>query len=532
MTDRHLTAQHLAAAPPAVFGNAELIHLLNRTTFGVSRSDINALSGKNLNQVVATLFTQPAVPAPPVNGYNDANYTDANVPAGTTWVNAPYTDGTANSRRLASFKAWWMGLMINQNSSILEKMVLFWHNHFATQTSTVDDARFVYKHNALLRQYALGNFKDFVKQITLDPAMLKYLNGYVNVKSAPDENYGRELQELFTVGKGPNSKYTEDDVKAAAKVLTGYTINTTLISSSFDATRHDATNKTFSAFYGNTVITGKTGANGSTELDDLINMIFKNNEVALFICRKLYRYFVYYNIDAATEANVIVPLADIFRKNNYEIKPVLQALFTSDYFYADAAKGCVIKDPVNLVAGMMREFNVTLPGDADYVNQYYMLTYLQTIASNIGQSIGDPPNVSGWPAYYQVPEYHELWINSDTLPKRNQFTDTLIGNGYTRNGKKLVIDTVAYTASLPTPADPNLLITDMLAQLYQVTVSQETIDFLKGILLSGQISDHYWTDAWNALKANPTDAANLKVITTRLQTLYKYIMDLPEYQLS
>ena len=129
--------------------------------------------------------------------------------------------------------------MINQGTSIHEKMILFWHNHFATETLDIGDARYVYKHHMLLRKYALGNFKEFVKEITIDPAMLRYLNGYLNNKNSPDENYARELQELFTLGKGPKSNYTEGDVKAAARVLTGYTVNATIISSVFDPNRHD-----------------------------------------------------------------------------------------------------------------------------------------------------------------------------------------------------------------------------------------------------------------------------------------------------
>jgi uncharacterized protein (DUF1800 family) len=327
------------------FGNAELVHLLKRTLFGVKQSDIKTFSGKTLTEVVNTLLNNVNVPLPPINNYNDGTYTDANVVLGQTWVNAAYTDGTANSRRSTSHKSWWMGQMIKQPPSIQEKMVLFWHNHFATQTETIADARYEYKHSALLRTLALGNFKTLVKQITVDPAMLKYLNGYLNVKNAPDENYGRELQELFTVGKGPNSLYTEADVKAAARVLTGYTINGTTISSGFDANKHDTANKQFSAFYGNKIITGKTGAAGATELDEMIDMLFATNECALFICRRIYRFFVYYAIDDATEANVIVPLAAIFRSNNYEIKPVLQALFTSQHFFDQLNRG-VLSNPL------------------------------------------------------------------------------------------------------------------------------------------------------------------------------------------
>lgn len=500
--------------------------------FGVKQADINAFSNKTLSECVNTLLTPGPVPLPPVNNYNDVNYTDANVASGQTWVNAAYGDGTVNSRRIYSFKAWWLGLMLNQSRSIHEKMVLFWHNHFATQTSTIDDSRFIYKHNALLRTHALGNFKLMVKQVTLDPGMLRYLNGYLNVKTSPDENYGRELQELFTIGKGPNSKYTEADVKAAARVLTGYTVNTTTISSAFDATKHDTTDKQFSAFYNNKLIKGKTGASGATELDDMLDMIFATNECALFICRKIYRFFVYYTIDDATEANIIAPLAAIFRSNNYDIKPVLQALFSSDHFFDPVNRGCLIKSPIDFTVGLSREMEMVFPDATDYVNQYYMWDYLRTQASNMAQNIGDLPNVAGWPAYYQEPQYHELWINSDTLPRRNQLSDVMNNTGYTRNGKKIVIDPIAFADKLPNPADPNLLIDGTLTQLYTISVSQQLKDFLKSILLSGQISDHYWTDAWTTYKASPGNAMAKTVVFTRLQAMLKYLMDLSEYQLS
>src|SRR5450432_1068453 len=139
-------------------------------------------------------------------------------------------------------------------------MVLFWHNHFVTETNTVDNALFCYQYNMLLRRHALGNFKEFVRAITVEPAMLRYLNGYTNSKKAPDENYGRELQELFTLGKGPGSHYTEEDVKAAARVLTGFRIENKIlpeVHGVFDGGSHDENDKQFSVFYANTIVTGR-----------------------------------------------------------------------------------------------------------------------------------------------------------------------------------------------------------------------------------------------------------------------------------
>ena len=515
--------------PP--FGRQEIIHLLKRTLFGAKQANINMLSGKTLSEGLDILLNAEIVPAPPLNNYNDTNFTDPNVPAGQTWVNAVY-DGNANSRRYTSFKSWWTGLMINQGTSIHEKMILFWHNHFATETLDIGDARYVYKHHMLLRKYALGNFKEFVKEITLDPAMLRYLNGYLNNKNSPDENYARELQELFTLGKGPKSNYTEGDVKAAARVLTGYTVNATTIASVFDPNRHDTGIKQFSSFYNNTIITGKSGANGAGETDELINMIFLQNETALHICRKLYRFFVYYEIDEATEANVITPMANLFRTSNYEIKPVLKVLFSSEHFFDPVNRAGLIKSPVDLCIGLIREFGMLFPDASDYVNQYFMHDYIRTQASNMQQNIGDPPGVSGWSAYYQEPQFHELWINADTLPRRNQFSDIMIGNGYTRNGKKINIDILAFASTLSDPANPNTLINESLEILFAIDITQQVRDFLKSILLSGQTSDSYWTDAWATYKANTNNTSNRNIVLNRLQSMFKYLMNLPEYQLS
>lgn len=514
------------------FTNAELVHLLKRTLFGVKQSDLNAFKNQSLDQVLSVLLSPASLPSPPINTYNDNSYTDPNVPAGQTWVSAPYTDGTANGRRYNSFKAWWTGLLINQGRSITEKMVLFWHNHFATETADVGDARYVYKHHLLLRNHALGNFKAFVKDITIDPAMLRYLNGYLNTKDAPDENYSRELQELFTLGKGPNSNYTEADVKAAARVLTGYRVDASTISSSFDANRHDTTNKQFSSFYNNALIIGKTGAAGAGETDELINMLFSQNELALYICRKLYRFFVYYDIDATAEAEVIVPLANLFRQNNYEIKPVLLALFRSEHFFDVLNRACMIKSPIDFVINLCREFSITFPnGTTDSVNAYLMWDYIRSQASNMQQNLGDPPNVAGWPAYYQEPQFYEIWINSDTLPKRNQFSDRFIGTGYSRNSRTIVIDPIAFAAQCSKPEDPNVLINESLSLIYTISVSQQLKDFLKSILLSGQSSDSYWTTAWSDYKNSPNNTSAKAIVLGRLQSFYKYLMNLAEYQL-
>ncbi len=509
-------------------------HLLKRTMFGAKKSDIDYFKNKNMSDCVNELInTVIPTPNPPVNNYS-SNTADPDIAAGATWVNAPSgASGTITNNRHYSLQSWWLGLQMNQARSLEEKMVLFWHNHLVTEYLGIDP-RHLYTYNVTLRKNALGNFKTMIKEITLNAAMLVYLNGNKNTAGAPNENYGRELQELFTMGKGPKSLYTESDVQAAAKVLTGFSYNTTTFKYTFSASKHDNSNKQFSLFYDKTIITGRTGTTGENELDDLLDMLFRQEELSMFICRKLYRFFIYYQIDESIEVNVIAPLAKIFRDNNYELKPVLSALFKSEHFYDNLNIACSIKSPFDFLVGLSREFGVVFPNaETNYVEAYALWRVLITTANGMGQELGNPPNVAGWPAYYQEPQYHQLWINSNSLPQRNLFTDNIITNGYSKNGKKIIIDPIAFASTLDNPSDPNLLINESLELLFMIELTQTSKDYLKTqILLSGQSSDSYWTTAWNNYKSAPTNTSFKNIVNSRLQSLYKYLMDLSEYQLS
>ena len=515
---------------------AQVAHLLRRTMFGAKKEDVDYFLRKSPKKAVRELIrTVYPLPAPPINNYNDDKYQDPEIAPGADWTVSMNYNGMNNGRRRNSFKSWWFGLMTGQDRSIREKMVLFWHNHFVTETSTVDNALFCYRYNVLLRKYALGNFKELVRAITAEPAMLRYLNGYANTKKAPDENYGRELQELFTIGKGPGSHYTESDVKAAARVLTGYTVNYKTYTVSWVPNRHDENDKQFSAFYDNHVIKGLKGKESEGEIDELVEMIFSRQEVSAFICRKLYRFFVYHTIDETTEREVIKPLAELFRKKNYEIAPVLEELFMSKHFFDPGNYGSMIKSPVDFAVGLCRQFDLSFPTAEDCEEQYGLWEQLRNQVAGLQQNIGDPPNVAGWQAYYQEPEYDKLWISSDTLPKRNQFSDRMVNYGFARNGRKVVIDPVAFAASLPHPEDPDQLIAGSVQALYSVSLPPEELQFIKtSILLSGLVgmaSDHYWTNAWTAMVDKPDDKANRNAVTNKLKTLYRHLMELPEYQL-
>lgn len=528
------------------FGKEQIIHLLKRTMFGAKKVDIDYFTGKTLTEAINILLTEPAPLTDaqlPLRNYADGVPAEK-VAIGKTWAYA-LQDANYDGQRRNSLKIWWVGNMVNQSPSIFEKMVLFWHNHFATEM--LDSLSSIcFEHVMLLRKHALGNFKSFTKEMTLDANMLRYLNGYLNKKGSPDENYARELQELFTLGKGPNSQYTEADVKAAARILTGWTIlyqpevptgsGKYYWKIALNTVNHDTGAKQFSAFYDNRVITGisNSEADALKELDELLDMIFAKDEVAMYICRRIYRFFVYYDIDATIETEIITPLAAIFRQANYDIKPVLKALLTSEHFFETGLKACMIKSPLEHVVGLAREFGVTLPTintapATEVVLLYNALNNLVSNASSQGQYIGDPPNVSGWPAYYQEPGFHETWINTDTFPKRLVFSDTALTVG--RSG--LLVDVLKFTDQFGADAaNPNTLISRVLEILYRVPPSQTMVTYLKSnILLTGQASDQYWIDAWLTYKSDPT-TANTNIVKTRLQQFYLFITRNPEYQLA
>jgi len=509
---------------------AEAAHLLRRTLFGPSRTEISAAAGRSLTAVLDDMLTPAPTPAPPLN----VAATDTSVAIGETWTAQPFNQTVEGVRR-SSLRAWWMGQLVGQGLSLTEKMTLFWHNRFVVELGDINDARYGYVYAALLRQQALGNIKQLTKDVTITPAMLRYLNGNQSTAAAPNENYGRELLELFTVGKGPligpgnYTNYTEDDVKAAARVLTGWRDNSTTLAGYYTASRHDTGSKQFSAAFGSRIITN----GGDQEYKTLVDLIFNQAETARNLCRALYRWFVYYVIDETTEQQIIRPLATLLMQNNYEVAPVLRALLGSQHFFDAVNVGCVIKSPIDFSVTVCRQMQVAFPPSSGVVAQYGMWDYLNSQTNVQQQYLGDPPNVAGWPAYYQTPQYYEIWINAVTLPRRNQLTDVLIGSGYTRNSFKLIIDPIALTLTLPTAtaADPNLLIAAYNKLLLPLTLTSSQLAFLKETLLPG-LPDFEWTVEWNAYLAAPTNTTKKNAVLTKLQAMLRAMMGLAEYHLS
>ena len=503
--------------------------LLNRTLFGFTKDQLNQAVSDGLSGSLAKILAPPTSPNPPVNNYGNV-INDPNCAFGDTWVNTTLTDPNLIGYRNASLQDWWLGLMVNQEVNIQEKLSLFWHNLFATEFDIVSWPDFNYSFIEMLRMSSQSNFKTLVKDVSLHPAMLIYLNGEKNVKGAPDENYARELLELFTLGKGPDSQYTESDVKEAARLLTGYYINYATFQTAWNENNHDQGDKQFSSFFDNQVIEGSKFKD--VELDQLIDMIFNKDEVAKHVCRKLYRFFVYYLIDDEIETKIISPLAQTFISNNYEIKPVLEQLFNSEHFFESYTQGAIIKNPLDFTAGFYKSMKVSLPAENDIENYYNGLRFTNFFNIVFSMLPGDPPNVAGWPAYWSSPLYHEFWINSVSIQKRNQLIDALIWQaGITYVNTNLVSDILTYTENLNDPYDPNNLIAELIELHLPKNLEQKQIDGLKSILLQGQTEDYYWSQAWDLYQNDKGNTTYYQTVYFRLYSLYKALFNLAEYQL-
>jgi uncharacterized protein (DUF1800 family) len=508
------------------FTAREFKHLYRRTHFGLDQNTLASGSSLSLAQCITNYLKLSPEPAPPVN-YYQATKADPVVPLGQTWVTAP-ANGDFNGLRTLSFKRWMISNCY-KDTTITEKMTMFLHSFLPINTD-VGDPRYLYNNYIMLRRNCLGNFKTIIKQLSIDPGMLRFLNGYLNQKNAPDENYARELMELFTLGKGYSPIYSESDIQEAAKVLTGYQVDTATATYKFTSSRHDTTNKTFSAFFNNTIITGKTGTAGETELDDVLTMIFAKDEASEYFVRRLYKFFLYYDIDATVEANVIKPLALIMRQNNYEILPVITAFFNSEHFYDGYSIGSNIKQPLDFILGYAKEMKIALPAESDVAKYYTIMGEFHSFCTLLLEDPYDPASVSGWEAFYQFPNYHENWINTDTIQKRSQLSTYMLV-GYTKSGFKVVSDYLEVTKGFANPSDPNLLTEQALGYLHSIDSTAAQKAKLKNYLLFGQSDDYYWTNAWNDHISDPTNVVKKKLVTDLLLGFYKYMTDLAEYQL-
>lgn len=509
--------------------DAELRHLLRRAFQGYSKETFLHFQGKTKEEIVFELLQDDPLPDA-INDYSDQ---DPDVAFGESFADSPWSVEFTGDR-IVSLKTLFIDHMRQASTSMQSTMMLFWHNHLVTELWGIFNGRMCYKYLKLLSDYSYGNFKELIYKITIDPSMLIYLNGVVNNKEAPDENYGRELQELFTIGKGPNAGYTEGDVQAAARVLTGWNIDWNTDEPVFQAWNHETADKQFSEFYGNKLIEGKTGQEGMLELQEMIDMIFETNEVAAFIVRQLYTFFVFASIDEWTEENIIEPLAQTLRDNDFVIKPVLEQLLLSEHFYDEANYGAIIKSPTDVMLGYYRGMNAFVPFDEqdDILKRRTLNRSMLWSMDSWGMQIGDPPNVAGWPAYYQTPTFDKSWITTNTIVRRISYIDSFIYWGFWyEEGGKAELDLLEFTKSLDNPADPNLLIQEVEDLFFGMAINDEVKTAIKGILLTGQTEDYYWTNAWNSWLADESDEGAQAIVLNRLRPMYQRLFNLSEFQL-
>ena len=370
-----VTPPDLPSCPPCVPWDSRTVgHLMRRAGFSAAPEELERLMDIGFEATLDELLNHEAVD-------------DTEMEEGLEEQNYPFTRLNANGRirpNTSGMQHWWLYRMVNSRRQLLEKMTYFWHDYFATSVSTVRQVGigakpYMMAQNELLREYALGNFKEMVTRIARDPAMLVWLDNRSNVKDHPNENWSRELLELFTMGEG---NYTDQDVVEAARAFTGWGLNRRGAFHFFPG-RHDFGAKTF------------LNRSGAFDGDDIIDIIFEQDATAEFISRKLFAFFVH--PDPPEE--LIAELADVFRQNDYEIRPLMRAIFEHPEFYSDRAYRSLIKSPADLFVGLFREL-----GKSDTV-------FLPRFMASTGQELFAPPDVSGWTSGVG-------WINTSTLLAR------------------------------------------------------------------------------------------------------------------
>ncbi len=508
---------------------AQAAHLLRRTIYGPSRARIEQAVAEGLEGSLETLFTAPTVDPPIYYNFNG----DPAAENGTSWVGLPIDDnnlGPIRTARRSSTYAWWLHRMNTENQSLIEKMTMFWHNHFVVGIEARPNMNWFYIEK--LRNFAWGNFRELTKEITIDQSMLIFLNGTENLSFAPNENYARELLELFTIGKGPvvapgdYTTYTEQDVQEIAKALTGwYAWTNNTWQASFLSFFHNNSTKQLSHRFDNQQIPDA----GDNEYKNVIDIIFEKEEVASYICRRLYIWFVNYHLTPEIESQIIAPMAQILLDNDYEIRPALRALLKSEHFFSDEVRGCMIKNPYDHFYSVFKSLDGNVPDDN--LQEYSFWKYIHGQSANLGMELLQLPSVAGWRAYHQAPNFYRDWINSASIglrkeliqkvnPRLNQLQPGLVG-----------IDPLSYIATLSNPQDVNQLMNDLIELFYPNPLTDEQITFFKNILIPG-LPDFEWTVEYGVYLDDPTNDEIRMAISQKLNDLFSAMIDIPEFHLS
>lgn len=385
----------------------EIAHLLRRTGFGASASEVARYTALGFEGAVDALVDFEKTPEV-ADRLEEIPGFDAN--------------------RLIGLQTLWLWRMANTSRPLQEKMALFWHGHFATANSKVNSPAWMWSQYGIFRDHGLGNFRQMAKLVAKDPAMMRWLDTITSKKGRPNENFARELFELFTLGIG---NYTENDIKESARAFTGWEIRNDAFF--FNRNQFDNTLKT---------VLGRTG---NFTGEDIVDIAVDHPATAHFIAAKLYKFLV----DDDPQSNTVDWLAGIFTDANFEIKPLVRAILLSKEFRADTAYHGKIKSPAEYVVGLVKTLGVP-------VNQQ-----MANVMSLLGQALFNPPSVKGWP---DGPE----WVSASTLLNRINFANQLItGRGADRQ--------------------PWLQPADDVAQL-QLSQPDEIVDYYLSMLVNGDTS--------------------------------------------
>jgi uncharacterized protein (DUF1800 family) len=351
---------------------SRVAHLLRRAGFGATQAELDQYTAMGFSGALEHLLNP-----------DDVDDAQAEQPPP---VPLDPTDREAR-RQIEPAKLWWVSRMLATQRPLREKMTLFWHTHFATGSRKVANAPLMLNQIQLFREAGLGNFETLLQKVTRDPAMLIWLDNRQNRKAAPNENYAREVMELFTVGIG---NYSEDDVKAGARAFTGHTLDKSL-RYTFNRNQHDFSSKTF------------MGQTGTFDADDILAILVRHPATARFLTTKLFRFFVHDRPDPST----IDRLSATFSRSGFDIRAVLSDLFSGPEFLSLGAYHAQIKQPVDLVIGSLKALDVQAVGP----------DVVQTLR-RMGQDLLNPPDVSGWKG-------GPAWINASTLFERFNFGERL-----------------------------------------------------------------------------------------------------------
>ena len=371
------------------WGEREVEHLLNRAGFGAGTEQVQRWAARSQAELIDHLM-EPRVVADPFPYQIVERQRGALNDLSEDERRAEQQRIRRESRRQAGdFVMWWVDRMITDVDPLGERMTLFWHGHFTSSLQTVKQGHLMIQQNELLREHALGNFGTLLREVLKDPAMIRYLDNNSNRKGRPNENLAREVMELFSLGEG---NYTEDDIKEAARALSGHTAGQDG-KHRFVPRQHDFGEKTI------------LGVTGKHDLDDLVNILLEQDACPRWIVQRLLTYFE----GATPTLDRVETYARIFEENGMELRPTLRALFEDPAFYRPAIVGAKVLSPIDYLVGLNRRLESTA---APLV--------VSQGAATLGQKLFDPPNVKGWEGGF-------AWISTSTLMQRGNLAGMMLG---------------------------------------------------------------------------------------------------------